>query len=99
QERYAFLEPRQCIAFTEYWMPVRQTDGISRANLAGVVHLERKNDRLVVSFNANRKFSDAAIRILDGNTPLLNEKGDFAPERVWRSEERRVGKEYRFGWW
>src|SRR6266853_5979252 len=52
QETYAFLEPRQYLTFTEYWMPVRDTDGISRANLAGVVHLERKNDRLVVSLNA-----------------------------------------------
>jgi len=86
QESYAFLEPRQYIAFTEYWIPVRQTGGISRANLAGVVHLERKNDTLVVSFNANRKFSGAAIRILDGNTPLLNEKGDLVPERVWNRE-------------
>jgi hypothetical protein len=73
QETYAFLEPRQSIAFTEYWMPVRQTGGISRANLAGVVHLERKNDTLVVYFNANRKFLYAAIRILT-ETPLLNEK-------------------------
>src|SRR5712664_2477011 len=98
QETYAFLEPRQYIAFTEYWMPVRQTDGISRANLAGVVHLERKNDRLVVSFNPNRKFSDAAIRILDGNTPLLNQKGDFAPERVWKREIRvpSAGRKYTF---
>src|SRR5882724_5505894 len=86
QETYAFLEPRQSIAFTEYWMPVRQTGGISRANLAGVVHLDRKNDLLVVSFNANRKFPDAVIRILDGNTSLLGEKGDFPPERVWKRE-------------
>ena len=98
QETYAFLEPRQYIVFTEYWMPVRQTDGISRANLAGVVHLERKNDRLVVSFNANRKFSDAAMRILDGSTPLLNEKGDFVPERMWKREIRvpNAGRKYTF---
>src|SRR5437899_2874133 len=92
QETYAFLEPRQSIAFTEYWMPVRQTDGISRANLAGVVHLERKNDRLVVSFNANRKFSDAAITILNEANPtnlnetisLLQEKADLVHGRVWK---------------
>jgi len=98
QETYAFLEPRQYIAFTEYWMPIRQTDGISRANLAGVVHLDRKNGRLMVSFNANRKFSDAAIRILDGNAPLLNEKGDFAPGRVWKREIRvpNAGRKYTF---
>ena len=52
----------------------------------------------MVSFNANRKFSDAAIRILDGNAPLLNEKGDFAPERVWKREIRvpNAGRKYTF---
>jgi tetratricopeptide (TPR) repeat protein len=86
QETYAFLEPRQEITFTEYWMPVRDTGGISRANLAGVVHLERKAGRLAVSFNANRKLPNATIQILDGNTSLLNEKGDLAPEKVWKKE-------------
>jgi len=86
QETYAFLEPRQSIGFTEYWIPVRGTGGISRANLAGVVHLERKADMLAVSFNANRKLTDTTIRILDGSSSLLNEKGDLAPEGVWKRE-------------
>src|SRR5881392_1916612 len=33
-------------SFTEYWIPVRDTDGISRANLAGAVHLERRTGML-----------------------------------------------------
>src|SRR5256714_1400989 len=86
QETYAFLEPRQNIAFTEYWMPVRDAGGISRANPAGVVHLERKTGILAVSFNASRKLPDATIQILDGNTSLLNEKRDVVPERVWKKE-------------
>src|SRR5712691_10590006 len=88
QETYAFLEPRHSIAFTEYWIPVRDTDGISRANLAGAVHLERRAGMLAVSLNANRKLPAAAIQILDGNTSLLNEKGDLVPERVWKREIR-----------
>ena len=91
QETYAFLEPRQAISFTEYWMPVRNTGGISRANLAGVVHLERNNGALYVAFNANRKMPTATITILNGTSPtqtssLLQEKGDLAPERVWKKE-------------
>src|SRR5438067_5792135 len=86
QETYAFLEPRQCISFAEYWMPVRDTNGISRANLAGVVHLERKGGMLTIAFNANRRLPDATIQILDGENPLLNEKGDLVPERVWKRE-------------
>src|SRR6266699_2211422 len=98
QETYAFLEPRQSITFTEYWIPVRSTGGISRANLAGVVHLERKAGILAVSFNANRKLSAAEIQILDGNTSLLNEKGDFLPERVWKREIRvpDASRKYKF---
>src|SRR6202165_4836873 len=88
QETYAFLEPRHYIAFTEYWIPVRDTNGISRANLAGAVHLEREAGTVAGAVNANRKLSAAAIQILDGNTSLLNEKGDFVPERVWKREIR-----------
>ena len=39
QETYAFLEPRQTLQFSEYWMPVREIGGIARANLAGVASL------------------------------------------------------------
>ncbi len=36
QETYAFLQPRQVLHFSEYWMPAREIGGISRANLSGV---------------------------------------------------------------
>lgn len=86
QETYAFLEPRQAISFTEYWMPVRDTGGISRANLAGVVHLQRSNGVLNVAFNANQKIPAATISVLDGTNSLLYEKTDLVPERVWKKE-------------
>jgi len=96
QETYAFLEPRQAISFTEYWMPVRDTGGISRANLAGVVHLERNKGVLSVALNVNRKIPGAAVVILNesslnetspsGTAALLQEKADLAPERPWRKE-------------
>jgi Flp pilus assembly protein TadD len=86
QETYAFLEPRQNIAFTEYWMPVRGTGGISRANLAAVVHLQRDNDVLTVSLNPNQKIPSALIQVSDSGTPLLNEKADLAPEQLWKKQ-------------
>lgn len=75
QETYAFLEPRQAISFTEYWMPVRDTGGISRANLAGVVHLQRSKGVLSITFNANRKIPAATIAILNETSPSLNKAG------------------------
>jgi len=83
QETYAFLQPRQHISFTEYWMPVRELGGISRANLSAVVHLELKNDSLAVSLNANQKIPDATLQILEGSKVLLTEKQNLSPDKTW----------------
>ena len=86
QETYAFLAPRQSIHFSEYWMPVREIGGISRANLSGVLSLARNGNALIVGFNANRALSKATVSILNGNSRLFSEKVDLAPERAWTEE-------------
>jgi tetratricopeptide (TPR) repeat protein len=83
QETYAFLEPRQAIHFTEYWMPVREIGGISRANRAGVAHLSRSANRFQVGFNANQAVPQATVSILKGREALFHEKVDLTPERAW----------------
>ena len=83
QETYAFLEPRQAIHFSEYWMPVRKLDGISRANLAGVVSLTRQNNLFVAGFNANRMFPHASIAILAGDRKVFSQTLDLGPETTW----------------
>jgi tetratricopeptide (TPR) repeat protein len=86
QETYAFLEPRQSIHFSEYWMPAREIDGISRANLSGVLSLARHGNALVAGFNANRVLPKAAVSILNGNSRLFSENVDLTPERAWSHE-------------
>ncbi len=86
QETYAFLEPRQTINFTEYWMPTREIGGITRANLAGVLHLERKGGTLSVALNVNRQIHNASLRIFDGASSLLDEREDLRPEHIWKRE-------------
>ncbi|HEV2730254.1 MAG TPA: DUF5107 domain-containing protein, partial [Terriglobales bacterium] len=86
QETYAFLEPRQTIRFSEYWMPVRQIGGVSRANLAGVLSLTRRANTLVIGFNANRPIPQASVAIIDGDKHLLDERADLAPENTWSRE-------------
>ena len=39
QETYAFLEPQETVRFAEYWLPVRDLGGITRANVDAVLHL------------------------------------------------------------
>ncbi|MGA3043559.1 MAG: DUF5107 domain-containing protein [Bryobacteraceae bacterium] len=84
QETYAFLEPRQTIRFSEYWMPARGIGGIARANLAGVLNLARRDGALIAAFNANRKIALASIRILQGTRVLAEEKIPLAPEHTWK---------------
>ena len=86
QETYAFMEPRQAIHFSEYWMPVREIGGISRANLAGVLSLTRHGTALMVGFNANREFLKASVSILNGNNSVFNDKVDLTPEHTWMHE-------------
>ncbi len=83
QETYAFLQPRQVLHFSEYWMPVREIGGISRANLAGVAHLSREGRDFVAGFNANRPFPQASVSIRQGSKVVFHEKADLVPERTW----------------
>ena len=86
QETYAFLEPRQVIQFSEYWMPVREIGGISRANLAGVANLARTSGKLIAGFNANQPVSKASVAISKNGEPVHHETVDLTPEHAWIHE-------------
>ena len=86
QETYAFLEPRQAIHFSEYWMPAREIGGISRANLSGVASLIRKDNRLIIGFNANHPIPRATVSVLKGKQQVFREIADLIPERTWIHE-------------
>jgi tetratricopeptide (TPR) repeat protein len=86
QETYAFLEPRQTIRFSEFWMPVRDIGGISRANLAGVVHLSRKDNALVTGLNVNQSVPGAKLSIVLGDKTVFQEKADLTPQHTWTHE-------------
>src|SRR5882724_2798251 len=86
QETYSFMEPRQSIQFSEYWMPVREIDGISRANLAGVLSIDRRGNNLTAGFNANQLFHGAAVSILENRKRVFGNSLDLTPEHAWIHE-------------
>ncbi|MCZ2075622.1 MAG: DUF5107 domain-containing protein [Bryobacterales bacterium] len=88
QETYAFLEPQKTLEFTEYWMPVRDIGGISRANLHGVMHFLRKESAagkvtLTAGLNVNHALADARVRILDGTKTLFEQRLPLDPRRTF----------------
>jgi len=64
-------------------MPVREIGGISRANLNGVVHLNREANVLVIGLNVNHAVQHAVVRVLDGKQQIFQQNADLSPERVW----------------
>lgn len=91
QETYAFLQPRQTIHFSEYWMPVRGLEGFQRANLDAVANLSREQGVLRAAMNVNRQFPGATVRILDGASVIWSERLDLAPEHTWIHELKSAG--------
>jgi tetratricopeptide (TPR) repeat protein len=83
QETYSFLQPRQTIHFSEYWMPVREIGGITRANLAGVLSLKRRGADLLIGFNANQPIPGASVVVLSESNAISSTRADLAPEHTW----------------
>jgi predicted Zn-dependent protease len=84
QETYGFLQPGETRKFTEYWMPLRELGGVSRANLDAVLNLARSPDgdghvQLVVELNANHKIPHAKLRIMDGASPVFEDSANLDP--------------------
>lgn len=98
QETYSFLPPQSTIRFSEFWMPVRDIGGISRANLHGVVCLQRVDGKLRVGLNVNHAEAGARIRVFDGDRTLLDVRESLDPARTFSREIAEVseGREYRF---
>ncbi len=84
QETYEFLEAAETRKLSEYWMPIRELGGVSRANLEGVLNLARSPDtngriQLVIEFNANHKIPGAKLRIMDGANVVFEESANLDP--------------------
>jgi tetratricopeptide (TPR) repeat protein len=83
QETYAFLDPGQTIRFSEYWMPVRDTGGISRANKIGVISFQRQGQEVFAILNVNERLPGARLQFLENDKVFWSETADLAPEKRW----------------
>ena len=83
QETYAYLEPQETIEFREYWLPIREIGGLSRANLHGAVYLTRDGATLAVGLNVTHAIENATVRIKDGGKVLSEERVSLTPSRTY----------------
>src|SRR3569833_435490 len=89
QETYAFLDPGKTIQFSEFWMPVRNTGGISRANKNGVVYFQSHGQDKSVVLNVNEQVPSAQLRLLENGHVLSSEVADLSPEKTWSHATRK----------
>jgi tetratricopeptide (TPR) repeat protein len=102
QETYGFLDPQQAIHFTEYWIPVREIGGITRANPKAVLNLTRgpssKPDAvsLNVALNVTRDYRNPKLQVLDGTHVVASERAALSPRVTYqkRFSDLPAGKTY-----
>ena len=66
QETYAFLDPQESIHLTEYWLPLREIDGLTRATPDAALNLTRDGTTVTVALNVTRALAGASLTIESG---------------------------------
>jgi tetratricopeptide (TPR) repeat protein len=86
QETYAFLGPQESIRFTEYWMPVREIGGITRANPEATLHLTRTarsgGADLAVGLNVTKAVRGGTLVLKDGVRIVRSEPLAITPSQA-----------------
>jgi tetratricopeptide (TPR) repeat protein len=91
QETYAFLEPQDTVSFSEYWLPVRDLGGITRANVDAVMHMERTAPAHArMALDVTRDLPDAHI-VISGAADSVDRKVSLSPRDTWRWEGDTAG--------
>jgi tetratricopeptide (TPR) repeat protein len=92
QETYGFLDPQQSIHFTEYWLPIRDIGGVTRANPDAVLFLSRTPSEnaspvaLEVALNVTRTFANAKLVLSDGTSAVAAESVSLSPNATYRNQ-------------
>jgi tetratricopeptide (TPR) repeat protein len=86
QETYAFLEPQETVRFSEYWLPVRDLGGITRANVDAVFHMTRTGPgRVALALDVTRDIPGARLVVRQQTRKLLDRTASLSPRDVWRA--------------
>ena len=89
QETYGFLEPEESRVFTEYWIPIRDLGGVSRANPDAIINLNRQSANseaitLEAILNVTRDLPNALISVMDGDRTVASARQPLSPRTTFR---------------
>ena len=86
QETYGFLGPQQKIEFVEYWMPVREIGGVTRANPDAAVNIVREGGTVGVALDVFREVQKAKLELRDRDNVIATENVSLTPSKTYRKE-------------
>ncbi len=93
QETYAFLGPQERVGFSEYWLPVREMDGITRATVDAVFHAGRREKAVTFELSVTRALVGARVLVRQGNQVSMDEPVSLSARRTWRRRLSSVPRE------
>jgi len=86
QETYGFLDPQQKIRFVEFWIPLREISGVTRANPDAAVNLVRRGAKVEVALDVFRELPKAKLELHDGESVVATENVSLTPSKTFRKE-------------
>ncbi|MGE5199644.1 MAG: DUF5107 domain-containing protein, partial [Rhodospirillaceae bacterium] len=89
QETYGFLEPQETLRFSEYWLPMLDLGGLSRATADAMLNLSRTPQAggaitLNVALNVMRPLPGARLEVQEGGRRVHDERVDLLPSATFR---------------
>ena len=82
-KHFGFL-PNSTDEFTEYWFPVLNIGGVSKANYLGALNVIKKNGEQTIYFSPLQHFKDE-IKVYFGNDLKYTFKVDKNPLEIWET--------------
>ncbi len=80
QPDYSWIKPYEVKQFKQYWYPLRETKGVTNANLDASINLQvGENGRIFIAANTTEKMEDAVIVLNHGNNTLVKRSIDIDP--------------------
>jgi hypothetical protein len=76
QDQFAFLEPQQSRIVTEWWLPVHDLGGVTRAGHNAILFLQRPKEpanSMHLEIAALRKLAGATVTLSSGSTVLFQQ--------------------------
>ncbi len=84
QENHEFLDPQERKTFTEFWIPMRNMSGLSRATVDAVAYVGRASGQLLVELNVTSLMEDGRVEIRNSaGEVMLQERARLEPENTW----------------